>query len=221
MSTILLIEDEAELRELIQYNLERMGHKAVPLANANDALIVLEDVPADLILLDIMLPGLNGIHFLEIIRRKGVTTPVIILSARNGEHDLINALEKGADDYITKPFSIDFLEAKVNAIMRRSSSDINVKKSRQGIYIDDTTHKVIVDGEPLSLTQKEYDLLSLLIANPQRVYTRNQILNSVWGYDNDIFTRTVDAHIASLRKKLGERGRFIKSVPKIGYCWED
>ena len=223
MSTVVVIEDEADLRELLQYNLEKMGHKVVPLANANDALIVLEDLPADLILLDLMLPGLSGLHFLEIIRRKNIMTPVIIISARNSEHDLISALDNGADDYITKPFSIDFLEAKVNAMLRRGRSDTlsGGKKNRQGIYMDDDTRKVTVDSVIIHLTQKEYELLSLLMGNPHKVFNRNQLLNSVWGYDSDIFTRTVDSHIASLRKKLGDKGYFIRSVPKVGYSWED
>ena len=219
----MLVEDEFDLRELLQYNLERMGHKVVPLPNANDALIMLQDLPVDLILLDIMLPGLSGIHFLEIIRRQNIMIPVIIISARNSEHDLINALDKGADDYITKPFSIDFLEAKVNAMLRRKRSETQSggKNIRQGVCIDYDTRKVTVDGDIIHLTPKEYELLSLIVDNPHKVFSRNQILNNVWGYDSDIFTRTVDSHIASLRRKLGDKGSFIRSIPKIGYSWED
>ena len=222
MSLVLLIEDESDLNDLIRYNLKHTGHKVIALSNANDALIVLEDTYADLILLDLMLPGLQGLQFLDILRKRKDNVPVIIISARNAEHDIINALERGADDYITKPFSFDFLEAKIQAVLRRgalSGSKTGAKNS-DGIVIDDDLHKVTIDGEQIHLTQKEYDLLSILMHNPEKVFTRNQLLNSVWGYDTDLYTRTVDSHIATLRKKLGSKGRHIRSVHKIGYSWE-
>ncbi len=223
MSLILVIEDEKDLRDIVQFNLEHSGHKVIPLANANDALIVLEDAHIDLILLDLMLPGLQGLQFLDIVRKRKDSVPVIIVSARNAEHDIINALERGADDYVTKPFSFDFLEAKIQAVLRRGGVAVQKigEKSRHGIIINDETHRVAIDGEPAHLTQKEYDLLSLFLRNPEKVFTRNQLLNSIWGYDSDLYTRTVDSHVATLRKKLGDKGNHIRSIPKIGYSWEE
>ena len=222
MSLILLIEDENDLRDIISYNLKRKGHKVISLSNANDALITLEEIHADIILLDLMLPGLQGLQFLDIIRKRKENVPVIILSARNAEHDIINALERGADDYITKPFNFEYLEAKVQAVLRRGGSPLRKSdnKSSDGILINDEAHKVTIDSEWIRLTQKEYDLLSLLVRNPEKVFTRNQLLNSIWGYDTELYTRTVDSHIATLRKKLGCKGKYIRSIHKIGYCWE-
>jgi len=222
MSLILAIEDESDLREIIQYNLKQAGYKVISLSNANDALIILEDTHIDLILLDLMLPGLQGLQFLDIVRKRKDNVPVIIISARNLEHDIINALERGADDYITKPFNFDFLKAKIQAVLRRGTTTVlkSDGKSRNGIVINDEVHKVTIDGEQIHLTQKEYDMLRLFLHSPEKVFTRNQLLNSIWGYDTELYTRTVDSHVATLRKKLGEKGRHIRSIPKIGYSWE-
>lgn len=218
---ILIIEDEEALRELLEYEFSRLDTTVIALDNANDALISVEDCPPDLILLDLMLPGLKGLQFLEILRRDGNEVPVIIVSARNGEADIINALERGADDYVTKPFSFGFLEAKMRAVLRRgkeskSSSEI----SAGGLRVDLESHKAFNEGEALQLTQKEFELLILFMQKPGRAFTRNQLLNTVWGYDASLISRTVDAHVASLRKKLAEKGGYIKTIPKIGYLWE-
>ena len=173
----------------------------------------------DIILLDLMLPGLKGMQFLQIVRnnKKYSGVPIIIISAKNTEQDIINGLEMGADDYLTKPFSIKILIAKINAILRRNPAIKSKIISINGISIDTNNYVVTVDGDEVSLTNKEYELLQLLLKHPKRVFTRNQILNAVWGYESDVYTRTVDTHVSSLRKKLGKRGAFIKSVPKIGY----
>jgi two-component system phosphate regulon response regulator PhoB len=218
---ILIIEDEEALRELLAYDFTRLDMAVTALGNANDALIVLEDWPPDLILLDLMLPGLQGLQFLEILRRNNKNTPVIIISARNAEADVINALENGADDYVTKPFSFNFLEAKMRAVLRRGLMAQNAKTvSSGGIVIDLESYKVMNDDQLLPLTQKEFELLRFFVQKPGRVFTRNQLLNAVWGYDANLISRTVDAHVASLRKKLGGKGRHIQTVPKIGYLWE-
>lgn len=218
---ILIIEDEEALRELLEYDFTRMDMAVTALDNANDALIVLEDWPPDVILLDLMLPGLKGLQFLEIIRREGRDTPVIIISARNSEADIIAALEAGADDYVTKPFSFNFLEAKMKAVLRRGpSSPAAPRISSGGLSLDLEAHKVHLHGEALQLTRKEFELLTLFMQKPGRVFTRNQLLNTVWGYDANLVSRTVDAHVASLRKKLGDKGDRIQTVPKIGYSWE-
>jgi two-component system phosphate regulon response regulator PhoB len=218
---ILIIEDEEALRELLEYGLSKAGYQITALDNASQALITLEDWLPELILLDLMLPGLQGLQFLDILRQTDKKLPVMVISARNSEKDIIGALERGADDYMTKPFSFDFLEAKIRALFRRTnqSPDQSLVKCLD-IVVDLRAHRALLGKEPLSLTQKEFDLLCLFIKSPSRVFTRNQLLNSVWGYDADLISRTVDAHVASLRKKLGHCGGYIKTVPKIGYLWE-
>jgi two-component system phosphate regulon response regulator PhoB len=181
--------------------------------------MAVEDWLPDLILLDLMLPGLQGLQFLEIIR-KNHATPVVVISARNSEKDIINALDRGADDYVTKPFTFSFLEAKIRAVMRRGQRGISTVLEAGGIRMDLTSHRVKVDNQQLNLTQKEFELLSLFMRSPGQVFSRNQLLNAVWGYDNELISRTVDAHVATLRKKLAEKGRYIQTLPKIGYAWE-
>ncbi|MDR1657136.1 MAG: response regulator transcription factor [Deltaproteobacteria bacterium] len=218
---ILMIEDEAALREVIGYNLMREGYQVTALDNANDALIAIEDCPPDLILLDLMLPGLQGIQFLDIFRQKNQTTPIIIISARNSEDDIIRALERGADDYLPKPFTIKLLETKIKVALRRSTDRIDSNLiSGAGISIDLDAHRVLDGDREIQLTQKEFDLLALFVRKPGKVFTRNQLLNMVWGYENEYNSRTVDVHMAMLRKKLGDRGRHIRTLPKIGYLWE-
>ncbi|MDR2140369.1 MAG: response regulator transcription factor [Deltaproteobacteria bacterium] len=216
---IMTIEDEGALRELIEYDLTKAGFQCLGLENANDALMAVEDWLPDLILLDLMLPGLQGLQFLEIIR-KTHRTPVIVISARNSENDIIAALDRGADDYVTKPFTFNFLEAKIRAVTRRGQAGPATVVEAGGIRLDLTSHKVKVENQQLSLTQKEFELLSLFMRSPGQVFSRNQLLNAVWGYDNELISRTVDAHVATLRKKLAGRGRFIQTLPKIGYAWE-
>jgi two-component system phosphate regulon response regulator PhoB len=218
---ILIIEDENELRELMEYNLSRQNYQVVTIDNANDALIMIEDCPPDLILLDLMLPGLQGMQFLDIFREKDKATPVIIISARIAEEDIVKGLDHGADDYLPKPFSIKILEAKVKAAFRRSAERKGVVSlASGGVTVDIEAHRAAIGQTNLQLTQKEFDLLSLFIRKPEKVFTRNQLLNIIWGYEADLISRTVDAHVAMLRKKLGEKGVYIKTVPKIGYLWE-
>jgi two-component system phosphate regulon response regulator PhoB len=219
----MIIEDEEALKEVLEYSLRRAGFTVNAFSNANDALIALEDCPPDMLLLDLMLPGLQGLQFLEILRQRDKTTPVIVISARNSEADIIKALEQGADDYLPKPFSLKLVEAKIRAMGRRGGNgeDRGQALKGGGITIDLNAHKAWNGSEPIHLTQKEFELLSLFLKKPERIFTRNQLLNLVWGYDSDLVTRTVDAHVAVLRKKLGDKGRFIKTMPKVGYLWDE
>jgi two-component system phosphate regulon response regulator PhoB len=221
MLRILIIEDEDALRELLEYEFTRQGMEIVALDNANDALIAVEDAVPDLILLDLMLPGLKGLQFLDILRRGGFDVPVIIISARNAEADIIYALDHGADDYVTKPFGVSYLEAKVRAILRRGGDfKPGLTVSGGGLVLDMEAHKASLDNKPLPLTQKEFELLALFMRKAGRAFTRNQLLNAIWGYEADMMSRTVDVHVASLRKKLGDKGIYIQTIPKIGYLWE-
>jgi two-component system phosphate regulon response regulator PhoB len=219
----MMIEDEAALREVIEYRLNREGYQVASFDNANDALIAIEDCPPDLILLDLMLPGLQGLQFLDILRQRDQRTPVVVISARTSEEDVIRALERGADDYLPKPFSVKLLETKVKVALRRSSGEETVPGgllSSGGVVVDLGGHKATIDDKEIQLTQKEFDLLVLFIRKPGKVFTRNQLLNVIWGYENDVNSRTVDVHMAMLRKKLADKGRYIRTLPKIGYLWE-
>jgi two-component system phosphate regulon response regulator PhoB len=216
---VLVVEDEANLREILKFNLEKEGYLTEAAMDANEALIFLDEFMPDIILLDLMLPGLKGIQFLKLIKEnpKYKHIPIVVVSAKNSESDIVNALESGADDYITKPFSIKILLTKLKIILKRQTILESKTILYQGIELDESIRKAKIDGEEISLTHKEFELLSLFLSNPKRVFTRNQLLSNIWGYDSDVYTRTVDSHISSLRKKLGSKGDIIKSVPKIGY----
>ncbi len=220
MAKVLLVEDEDALREIVTFNVQNAGHTIVGTDNANDALMLLEDFLPDLILLDIMLPGLKGDQFLMLIRanQKFDQIPVIIISAKSSEGDIVRILEAGADDYLTKPFSMKVLLAKIMVVLKRSRiDDVGALITYAGLSIDEAKHKAFVADHEIILTNKEFQLLLLFIKHPRRVFTRNQLLTTIWGYDADVYTRTVDSHISTLRKKLGEAGQIIRSIPKIGY----
>lgn len=217
MKKILVIEDNEDMRDLVNFNLSQNNFEIFDFENANDGLMFLEDNNIDLILLDLMLPGLKGMQFLQIIRNSGNNTPVIIISAKNTEQDIINALESGADDYLTKPFSMKILIAKINIILKRNTFTDDKIININDIEIDTMSHKVFIEGNEVILTNKEFELLLLMFKNPKKVYTRNYLLDSIWGYDSEVYSRTIDTHISSLRKKLGNKAKIIKSVPKIGY----
>ena len=219
---IMMIEDEASMREVIEYNLTREGYQVTALDNANDALIAMEDCPPDLILLDLMLPGHQGLQFLDILRRRDKSLPVIVISARDSEEDIIRALERGADDYLPKPFTIKLLETKIKVALRRSGDRGGEADLIQGggVTLDLGAHRVTSEDREVQLTQKEFDLLALFMRRPEKVFTRNQLLSVIWGYDNELNSRTVDVHVATLRRKLGDNGRHVRTLPKIGYLWD-
>ncbi len=222
MKKILLIEDNNDLAAIIKFNLIKSGYEVFNVDNANNGLMILDDVEIDIILLDLMLPGLSGSEFLRVIKsnKKSENIPVIIISAKNLENDIVNGLKSGADDYLTKPFSIKVLLAKIEAVLRRTPVTTSKKLSYKGIEIDIESYTVKVDDKAIILTKKEFEIISLFISNSKKVFSRDMLLNKIWGYSSEVFTRTVDAHISSLRKKLGEKGKLIKSIPKVGYILE-
>ena len=222
MKKVLLIEDNSDLSAIIKFNLIKQGYEVFSVDNANDALMILDDIETDIILLDLMLPGVSGEEFLRIVKssERIKHIPIIIISAKNLENDVINGLKLGADDYLTKPYSIKVLLAKVEAVLRRTPVTSAKLLLYKGIEINRESYSATVDGKNLTLTKKEFELLSLFMENRNKVFSREMLLNRVWGYSAEVYTRTVDAHISSLRKKLGKKGKFLKSIPKVGYVFE-
>ncbi|MDH5559710.1 MAG: response regulator transcription factor [Deltaproteobacteria bacterium] len=223
MKKILVIEDQDDLRELIVYNLKKdKNSEIIEVPNANEALIVLEDLSVDLILLDLMLPGLKGFEFLKIIKDKPrlQSIPVVILSAKSEDKDIVKGLNLGAEDYLTKPFSFQVLITKIDKILNRSQNGTSNKLIYQNIEIIPEKYEVYINGVESKLTHKEFELLMLFIRKPKQVFNRHQLLNTIWGYESDVYTRTVDSHISSLRKKLGSQSSLIKSIPKVGYGFD-
>jgi len=222
MKNVLIIEDETDLSELLAFNLEQEGYSPVCVYDGREGLEkAVREVP-DLIILDLMLPGMMGTDVCREIRRNPATSaiPVLMLTARGEEIDRVVGFEVGADDYLAKPFSMRELLLRVKAILRRCAVPEPEAKSLiiiGGITIDSERHTVLCDGQPADLTSTEYKLLSYLAERPDRVITRELLLQQVWGYHYLGDTRTVDTHVTRLRGKLGAAGDQIKTVRGFGY----
>jgi two-component system phosphate regulon response regulator PhoB len=225
---ILVVEDEAPIQELLQFNLERSKYRVTVVDSGEEALETAEKLMPDLILLDIMLPGADGLEVCKRLKNNSKTQhiPIIMLTALCEEADIVTGLELGADDYVTKPFSPRVLLARVKAALRRIESgkekpvDDNVIHVHN-ISIDSVRHKVEVDGEDVALTFTEFKVLQLLANQPGRVFTRYQIVDAVHGDDYPVTDRSVDVQIVGLRKKLGESGSVIETVRGIGYRFKE
>ncbi len=208
---IYIVEDDDSIRELVSYTLENTGFRA----EGADA-----EFPS-LLLLDIMLPGEDGVAILRRLRANHAFAgiPVIMVTAKGSEYDKVNALDLGADDYVTKPFGMMELVSRIRAVLRRSgrSAESSDVLNCNGISLDQKRHEVYVKGARIDLTLKEYELLRLLMSNLEVVMTRDQILEKVWGYSFDGETRTVDVHMRTLRGKLGEAGDCLETVRGVGY----
>ena len=217
---IYCVEDDAGIRELVVYTLQNTGMEARGFADGTALFSALRNEKPDLILLDIMLPGEDGISILRRLRSLPDTAalPVILLTAKNTEYDKVIGLDSGADDYIAKPFGMMELLARVKALLRRTEQAESEEVYRLGaLSVNKTRHEVYAAGQEVTLTLKEFDLLCLLLENKGRVLTRDQLLNRIWGYGFDGESRTVDVHIRTLRQKLGECGEYIETVRGVGY----
>ncbi len=223
---LLLVEDDPTLRQALTFNLSREGYDVSTATDGERALDAARSDRLDLILLDVMLPGLSGVEVLRVLRREGVTTPVIILSAKGDEIDRVVGLKVGADDYIAKPFSRPELLARIEAVLRRQRREADEPERREElafgtVRIDVARREVMVDGQPVHLTTKEFDLLAHMAASPGRIFTRDQLLSRIWGYDYLGDGRTVDVHVSWLRGKL--RGRdghnHFRTVRGVGYAF--
>ena len=233
MQKILIIEDEPNIRELVLYNLSQNGYEGLDAEDGLLGIAMARSEKPDLILLDIMLPGKNGYDICKELRSEGSKTPIIMLTAKNEEIDKVLGLEFGADDYISKPFGIRELMARIKAVLRRYENNPEQEASGNGsgaayssgitigdLAINIDSHEIRLAGRLVELTLKEFDLLRILAENRGRVMTRDQLLDKVWGFEYIGETRTVDVHVRYLRKKLGDEdneGKYIQTVRGIGY----
>jgi two-component system, OmpR family, phosphate regulon response regulator PhoB len=218
---ILVVEDEPDLRSLLDRSLEQAGYKVFLAEDGIEALEKVTSETLDLVLLDLMLPHVDGIEVCRRLKRDDRTArlPVIMLTARQEPVDRIVGLELGADDYITKPFNLRELVLRVGAVLRRSRGERGRSKvfGFAGLRLDPAARIVTVDGDEIRLTGREFDLLHFLLSHPNRVFSRSDLLRQVWDYDFEGYDRTVDAHVARLRKKLGPPGDWIETAWGIGY----
>jgi two-component system alkaline phosphatase synthesis response regulator PhoP len=219
----LVIEDDADIANLVKYNLEREGYRVLVAKDGQEGLDRIHASAPALVVLDLLLPKLDGLtlcrHLRDDARMKSI--PVLMLTARGEEMDKLAGFEAGADDYLVKPFSPRELIARVKALLRRVEVPGKASIGRAGIRIDMERHEVTVRDKALDLTPKEFDLLALLMQHPGRVYTREQLLDRVWGYQFLGVSRTVDVHVRHLREKLGAKGKLIETVVGVGYRFSD
>lgn len=218
---ILVVDDEQRMRKLIKDFLMAKGYSILEAEDGEKALEIFEENKnkITLILLDVMMPKLDGWSVLRQIRQTS-KVPIIMLTARGEEQDELFGFELGVDEYITKPFSPKILVARVEAILKRTTKDINKIKNYAGIEIDKEGRSVKVEGKPIELSLREYELLIYLIENENIALSRDKILNNVWNYDYYGDSRTIDSHIKKIRHKLGKRGKYIKTMRGVGYKFE-
>lgn len=220
---IYCVEDDGSIRDLMVYALQAASFSAVGCADGEEFWQAMRKETPELVMLDIMLPGEDGISILKKLRAVPATAdiPVIMATAKGTEYDRVIGLDLGADDYLTKPFGMMEMVSRIRAVLRRTGHRAEPTVLRQGgILLDEARHAVEVDGSPVTLTLKEYDLLRLFMENPGLVFTRDRLLSAVWGADYYGETRTVDVHIGTLRTKLGPAGDILQTVRGVGYKLE-
>lgn len=225
---ILIVEDQKDINELVALNLENLNYKVTRCLDGNEGLREGLSNQFDLIILDVMLPGIDGLQICQHIRAREIFTPILMLTAKKSEADRVVGLEVGADDYLTKPFSVRELQARVKALLRRIAffnQEASPGTSSEQLVFDDLLiHKskrnVTLNGEPIKLTAKEFDLLLYLASSPGQVFTRDQLLNAVWGYHHSGYEHTVNSHINRLRAKLESNSndpKYVLTVWGVGY----
>ncbi len=216
---ILVVDDEKDICDILQFNLEQEGYIVDVSTSAEEALTLLTDVH-QLLILDVMMGGMSGFKLAEKLRKEGNVIPIIFLTARNSENDMLTGFSLGGDDYIAKPFSVKELLARVRALLKRTSlvrKPPETRWSYRGLTIDIPTNRVTIDGAEVTLTKKEFEILSLLAQVSPNLLTRAEILGSVWGENEYVLDRTVDVHITRLRKKMCEYGGLIVNRSGFGY----
>jgi two-component system phosphate regulon response regulator PhoB len=219
---ILIIEDEPDIRKTLEYNISREGYEVISASSLSEGREKLESASFSLLLLDLMLPDGSGLDLCrELKQDKSLSSmPVIILTAKDDEVDKVVGFELGADDYVTKPFSVRELILRVKAVLKRGerkSDNMEVQRQFGELKIDVDSHEVFVNDDQVSLTALEFKLLRQLVDRRGRVQSRDQLLSDVWGYSSDVTTRTVDTHIKRLREKLGDMGKYVQTIRGVGY----
>jgi len=223
MQTIVVIDDEEDILELLDFNLTREGYRVILQKDGPQGLAAIRSLIPDLVILDLMLPGLNGLDVCRIVKNDKDLEhiPIVMLTVKGEEEDIVTGFELGADDYITKPFSIHVLVARVRAVLRRSKGKVDIVSNRHihvgNLRIDPAMFNVNVQGRDIRLTKMEFGILNTLAENEGRVLTRKQLLKAVQGNVETVTDRTIDVHLASLRKKLGDTGYLIQTVRGVGY----
>ena len=223
--TVLIVEDEEDILNLLQFNFESAGFDVHTTGDGREGLALARRLKPDIVLLDLMLPGMDGFDICKSLKRDQETAqiPVVMLTARGEEVDRIVGLELGADDYVVKPFSFRDLLLRVRAVLRRSTGQPAERATmeRDGLSIDLEAHKVFIEGKEVGLTATEFKLLSELLRTSPRVRPRDQLLTSVWGYEFEGYARTVDTHVRRLRQKLGDHAALIETVRGVGYRFKE
>jgi two-component system, OmpR family, alkaline phosphatase synthesis response regulator PhoP len=219
---ILVVDDEPDILELVQYNLSKAQYEVVGVESGEEALVQVRTTPPDLIVLDLMLPGVDGLEVCRALKRdtRTAAVPIVMLTARGEEADIVAGLELGADDYLTKPFSPRVLLARIRAVLRRLHTESVAEDAvitHHGLVLHPGRHEVLVEGQPVPLTLTEFRVLHLLARHPGWVFTRNQIIAAAQGADVSVTERAVDVHIVSLRRKLGTIGEAIETIRGVGY----
>ncbi len=219
MQKIYIVEDDKNIAEIEEFALKNVGYEVNTFSNAKDFEKKMESKYPDLILMDIMLPDRDGLSLVSDLREhpETATIPVIMVTAKTSEMDKVKGLDQGADDYMTKPFGVMELISRVKAMLRRANLNVETTIEFEGITLNDAKHQVTVDGHAVDLTYKEFELLKYLMKNSGIVLQRGKILDRVWGIDYEGESRTLDMHIKTLRKKLGEKGALIQTVRNVGY----
>ena len=224
---VAIVEDEADIREVIEYNLRREGYRTSAVADGEEALQLVRETLPDLVLLDLMLPGLDGLEVCQRLKADSATRNVriIMVTAKGEERDILMGLDLGADDYLTKPFSPKELLGRIRAVLRRGPLQEEQASAqplvRGPMLIDRERHQVRLDRSPVDLTATEFRLLHFLATNPGRVFTRDQLLSRVIGENASVVDRNIDVHVRAVRKKLGEYRDLIHTVRGVGYCFRN
>lgn len=225
--TVVVIEDEADILELVQYNLSREGYEVIGISHGAEGLDHVREHPPALVLLDLMLPGMDGNEVCRELKTDPATkhVPVIMVTAKGEESDIVLGLGLGADDYVTKPFSVKELVARVRAVLRRgklrAAQDDKQRLQRAGVTIDSSRHEVLVDQERQNFTATEFRLLHFLACHPGRVFTRDHLISRVMGENAIVIDRNIDVHVRAVRKKLGPYRTLIETIRGVGYRFAD
>ena len=219
MVEVLLVEDDEAIGDLVKYNLERQGFSVDWVLDGKEALERLKEKKYDIIILDLMLPSVDGLELCQKVRQEGKNkeTPIIVLTALGDEDTKVKGFAAGADDYVTKPFSVKELLARIEAVLRRVGYSKKDVLEFEGIVENKKSKTVTVDGKPIYLTKTELQLLEFFLEHPEQLFTREELLENIWGADHNETTRTVDVYISRLRKKLGNKGKYLKTLPRLGY----